>query len=154
MKPSSGLEPSVYGGGGSPSSRFLLESPLSSWGSAALTSASAVEGRFEGFSKGGAGAKAGSVYGSGSVTIALACAAAAELGELGGKYKDENGGGRGDGGFEDEANAGREYRGSELGSAVWVSVDTWEYIFSDTDEPSLDSRVTDNLESLLAAGPQ
>jgi hypothetical protein len=40
VNPSSGLEPSVYGGGGSPSSRSLLPCPsLVSRGSAALVSA-------------------------------------------------------------------------------------------------------------------
>lgn len=44
VKPSSGLEPSVYGGGGSPSSRSLLDCPsLVSRGSAALVSATTVD---------------------------------------------------------------------------------------------------------------
>lgn len=44
VKPSSGLEPSVYGGGGSPSSRSLLDLPsLVSRGSAALVSATTVD---------------------------------------------------------------------------------------------------------------
>ena len=44
VKESSGLEPSVYGGGGSPSSAALLDgSPLLSDGSAALVSCSTVE---------------------------------------------------------------------------------------------------------------
>lgn len=45
VNPSSGLEPSVYGGGGSPSSKSLLDCPgLVSRGSAALVSATTVEG--------------------------------------------------------------------------------------------------------------
>ncbi|KAH9827147.1 hypothetical protein Tdes44962_MAKER03117 [Teratosphaeria destructans] len=44
VKPSSGLEPSVYGGGGSPSSKSLLDCPsLVSRGSAALVSATTEE---------------------------------------------------------------------------------------------------------------
>lgn len=58
VKPSSGLEPSVYGGGGSPSSRSLLDWPLLlSRGSAALVSVT-TDGAAEvavGSSKGGAG---------------------------------------------------------------------------------------------------
>lgn len=66
---SSGLEPSVYGGGGSPSSVALFEaSPLLSDGRAALVSASTLVGpRFA--STGGPGQKAGG--GSGSAKIAL-----------------------------------------------------------------------------------
>lgn len=39
VKESSGLEPSEYAGGGSESSSFLEDSPLVSWGRAALVSA-------------------------------------------------------------------------------------------------------------------
>ena len=47
VNPSSGLDPSVYGGGGSVSSEFFPEgSPLVSSGKAALTSASAADGLF------------------------------------------------------------------------------------------------------------
>lgn len=64
---SSGLNPSVYGGGGSPSSALLFDgSPLVSGGSAALVSASAVAAAAD--SKGEVGAKAGSDEKSGSVT--------------------------------------------------------------------------------------
>ena len=45
VKPSRGLDPSVYGGGGSPSSKSLLDCPsLVSRGSAALVSATTVDG--------------------------------------------------------------------------------------------------------------
>lgn len=57
--PSSGLEPSVYGGGGSPLSSLLEEASLSlvSLGSAALVSATTLEIDDEdGSSKAGAGA--------------------------------------------------------------------------------------------------
>lgn len=60
---SSGLEPSLYGGGGSPSSKsLLLPAPsLVSRGSAALVSATAALAAEEDDSwNGGAGAKAGS----------------------------------------------------------------------------------------------
>lgn len=59
VNPSSGLEPSVYGGGGSPSSKSLLDWPcFVSRGSAALVSATTVEGDPKDSSNGGAGAKA------------------------------------------------------------------------------------------------
>ena len=64
---SSGLDPSVYGGGGSPSSALLVEgSRLVSRGSAALVSASAVAAAAN--SNGDASANAGSDENSGSVT--------------------------------------------------------------------------------------
>ena len=71
VKPSSGLEPSVYGGGGSPSSRLLMEdSALLSCGNAALTCSSRTEGAIRGL--GGAdGAIAGTIEGLGSVMRAL-----------------------------------------------------------------------------------
>lgn len=109
MKESKGLDPSVYGGGGSPSSALLPEaSPFVSGGSAALVSASAVLGTtnwvsLEG-SNGGAGAKAVSVAESVAVIEGL------KWWTVSGreKYKDENGGGRGDGGVEeDDAGAKR-----------------------------------------------
>jgi hypothetical protein len=57
---SRGLDPSLYGGGGSPSSISLLLDPsLVSRGSAALVSATAVAAEEEDSVKGGAGAKAG-----------------------------------------------------------------------------------------------
>ena len=74
---SSGLEPSVYGGGGSPSSTpFPDGSPFVSFGSAALVSATAVdaaEGPKGGAvsSNGGAGAKAAIDAQDASVTEAL-----------------------------------------------------------------------------------
>ena len=68
VNPSRGLEPSVYGGGGSVSSApFVEDSPLVSCGSAAFTSASAADGPSGG--SGGTGcAIAGGAEGSGSVT--------------------------------------------------------------------------------------
>lgn len=58
VKPSKGLDPSLYGGGGSPSSRSLLEEPslsLLSRGRAALVSATAdATAEDEDSSKGGA----------------------------------------------------------------------------------------------------
>ena len=68
VKPSRGLDPSVYGGGGSPSSVVLLDgSPLMSRGKAALSSASTALVPV-GLSNGEAGANDGRVDGSGSVT--------------------------------------------------------------------------------------
>ena len=62
----------MYGGGGSPSSSPLPEdSPLVSGGSEVLTSASATDVALGVASNGGAGAKAGKVEESGSVTRAL-----------------------------------------------------------------------------------
>ena len=60
---SSGLDPSVYGGGASSSSAPLLDSPLLSAGSAALVSASTLDKP----AAGDTGVKAG---GGGSVTDA------------------------------------------------------------------------------------
>ena len=55
VKPSRGLDPSVYGGGGSPSSRSLLENPsFVSRGRAALAWAAAARDE-DGGSNGGAG---------------------------------------------------------------------------------------------------
>ena len=66
--PSRGLEPSVYGGGGSDSSTLFADDlPLVSSGNAALTSASAVDGP-TGVSRCVMCAKTGGVRGSGSVT--------------------------------------------------------------------------------------
>lgn len=72
VNPSNGLDPSVYGGGGSPSSRSLLEEAslsLVSRGRAALVSATTLGNEDEdGASKGGAGAKAGRLSGAQSLT--------------------------------------------------------------------------------------
>ena len=69
---SSGLEPSVYGGGASSSSALFEDSPLVSAGSAALVSASAtVALPVTVGPSGGAGQKAGGGSLSGSVTDAL-----------------------------------------------------------------------------------
>ena len=68
----SGLEPSVYGGGGSESSALLLEcSALVSAGKAALVSASTLVARGRAASTGGARQKGGGGHESGSVTEAL-----------------------------------------------------------------------------------
>lgn len=67
-----GLEPSVYGGGGSDSSPPLFEdSPLVSAGSAAFASCSTLVGAGLTSCSGGAGEKAGGGVESGSVTRAL-----------------------------------------------------------------------------------
>lgn len=69
VKESSGLEPSVYGGGGSLSSVALLDgSPLLSDGSAALVSFSTVVAGLCVFATGGPGQNAGG--GSGSASMA------------------------------------------------------------------------------------
>jgi len=62
----------------------LLDFPLLSRGRAALTSASAVEGRLERLSNGGAGARVGREDVSGSVTRTLACPVAVSM-AVGGK---------------------------------------------------------------------
>ncbi len=106
VKESSGLDPSVYGGGGSPSSALLLgHSPFVSAGSAALVSTSAELGAvdenvFWG-SNGGVGAKAGSETESVSVIDVFMRSKVF----WGGKYRDENGGGRGGGGAEEDDGA-------------------------------------------------
>ena len=70
VKESRGLEPSVYGGGGSPSSAALFDgSPLLSDGSAALVSCSTVVAVLYVAATGGPGQKAGG--GSGSANMAL-----------------------------------------------------------------------------------
>lgn len=67
------------------------DSPFVSCGSAAFTSASAVE-RMNGDSSGGTCEKAGGADGSGSVTRTFAnCGQFSEV--EGGKYSEENGGG-------------------------------------------------------------
>lgn len=72
---SSGLGPSVYGGGGSPSSTPLPDdSPLASGRSAALASAAALDSASSSArasSKEGAGAVASSELQTASVTVAL-----------------------------------------------------------------------------------
>lgn len=106
VKESSGLDPSVYGGGGSPSSALLLgHSPFLSAGSAALVSTSAELGAVDenvfGGSNGGVGAKAGSETESVSVIDVFMRSKVF----WGGKYRDENGGGRGGGGAEEDDGA-------------------------------------------------
>lgn len=102
VKPSSGLEPSVYGGGGSPSSRSLLDWPsLVSRDSAALVSATTVEapGEPSVSSNGGAGGSRGAVAVSDSdaqlaVTSALYGSASQGLGKYrAGKLWEWKGGG-------------------------------------------------------------
>lgn len=102
VKPSSGLEPSVYGGGGSPSSRSLLDVPLLvSRGSAALVSATTVEGAacccsVSGNGNGGAG-PAGAVAVRGAVAHAVVrgygCSGDGSGKYCAGKPCEENGGG-------------------------------------------------------------
>lgn len=88
VKESSGLEPSVYGGGGSPSSAALLDgSPLVSDGSAALVSCSTVVAVLYVAATGGPGQKAGG--GSGSANMALKLSEGFESREK----RDENDGG-------------------------------------------------------------
>lgn len=132
-----------------------------------MTSTSAAEARLERPSNGGAGANTGRVHGSGSVTYTFACATAAVEDE-GGKKREANGGGCGDDGPEDEEAAGPGYSGSGSRSGSQACVDIRKESFlsdtcarvqvsllgdaePDTDEPSLESRVADNLKSLLAA---
>lgn len=71
VKDSSGLEPSLYGGGGSPSSRSLLLDPsLVSRGRAALVSATALAAADdEGSLKGGATENAGGESGCELVSL-------------------------------------------------------------------------------------
>ncbi len=72
VKESSGLDPSVYGGGGSDSSAVLLDSAFVSAGSAALVSASTlVVPTAVAASAGSTGVNAGGGLGSGSLTKAL-----------------------------------------------------------------------------------
>ena len=74
VSPLTGLDPSVYGGGGSPSSISLLDPSLSllSLGSAAFVSATTVGTDDEdGASNGGAGAKVGGESGARVVTKTL-----------------------------------------------------------------------------------
>ena len=138
---SSGLEPSVYGGGGSPSSSPLPEDwPLVSEGRAALVSASTlVVARAAAGSIGGAGQNAGGGEESGSVMDA-----STRSGEVAvGKKSEEKGGGGSElvvdaAGAPDSCSV---YRGSlSQGTA-----EEGKELLSDTDEPSLDSRVADNV---------
>ena len=100
VNPSSGLDPSVYGGGGSVSSKFFPDaSPLVSSGKGAFISASTVEETLGGWST-AVGVKAGGAEGSGSVTTTFADSGGDE-----GK-SEENGGGLESAQFEDEANVG------------------------------------------------
>jgi hypothetical protein len=82
---SMGLDPSVYGGGGSPSSTPLLDgSPLVSGGSAALASAAALDSASSSArasSKEGAGAVASSELQTVSVTVALMRSSSASEGK-------------------------------------------------------------------------
>lgn len=88
VKESSGLEPSVYGGGGSPSSAALLDgSPLLSDGSAALVSFSTVVAGLYVVATGGPGQNAGG--GSGSANMARKLSEELEPTEK----RDENDGG-------------------------------------------------------------
>ena len=108
VKESSGLEPSVYGGGGSPSSAALLDgSPLVSDGSAALVSFSTVVAELYVAATGGPGQNAGG--GSGSASMARKLSDEFEPSEK----RDEN-----DGGSEGRNDrASSEDGGSESNSA-------------------------------------
>lgn len=95
VKPSMGLDPSVYGGGGSPSSYSLLEEPsLVSLGSAAFVSATTVAAaEDEEPRRGSSDEKAGSC----SVGLAgLAALWASPVVGSEGKKSDEKGGGYGE----------------------------------------------------------
>lgn len=102
MNESSGLDPSVYGGGGSPSSSPLLEdSPLLVEDSFALSAAAlhSASSSASASSKEGAGAVARRHSDIDSVTAAfIRCSS-----ESGGKYSDEKGGGFGEDGPEFDA---------------------------------------------------
>lgn len=94
---SSGLDPSLYGGGGSPSSiSLLLEPSLVSRGRAALVSATAdaaAEDEDEDSVNGGAATNAGgaSVWGVSSLALLRSSVASSA-----GKKREEKGGGYGD----------------------------------------------------------
>lgn len=133
----------MYGGGGSPSSTPLFDdSPLQSRGRAAFVSASTFLLEAEVAPLGGAGEKAGGGEESGSVTVtSLRSALLAE-----GKYREEKAGGGGELGVEEACGAsGSQYGGS---SSTGRNVVRKE-ILSDTDEPSLESRVVDNVMAVL-----
>ena len=102
--PSRGLDPSVYGGGGSDSSTPFLadDSPFVSCGSAALTSTSAADGALDDStieSSCTIGEKVGRAAGSGSVTRCFGCR------DCAGNREEKVGGRRG---LEDEGAAGLE----------------------------------------------
>ena len=100
---SSGLEPSVYGGGGSESSALLLEgSALVSKGRAALVSASTLIAPVGATSTGGAGQKGDGGKESGSVTAALKWSVGFAVAES----SEEKGGGARDCGVEEDAGRG------------------------------------------------
>lgn len=141
---SNGLEPSVYGGGGSPSSEPLPGGrSLVSRGSAALVSATALEE--EGVSSNGGAGPAS------TDNDAKSSPAVMELNLCsvwGAKYSDENDGGFGEGkGVADEEDPedcnwscsdGENIRDSSLGGRFSGSA-------ADTDEPSLESRGDDKV---------
>jgi hypothetical protein len=109
---SKGLKPSEYAGGGSVSSSFLEDSALLSRGNAALVSATASnddvddKGLFE--ISGANGAYAGTEAElPASVTAVLYASTACSVET----YRDEKGGGRGDGGGEEEDASDRGYVG-------------------------------------------
>ena len=81
---SSGLDPSVYGGGGSPSSTLFEDSPLVSGGSAALLSLAArhsASSWARASSKEGAGACAKKDSDTDSVTVAFMRSSSSEVGK-------------------------------------------------------------------------
>lgn len=144
MKESSGLDPSVYGGGGSPSSTPRVEDcPLQSEGSAAFVSASTLLLEAEVAPIRGAGEKAGGGEESGSVTVTwMRSALLAE-----GKYREEKAGGGGELEVEEACGAsGSGYGGSSCAGRIVVRNE----ILSDTDEASLESRVVENVMAVFA----
>ena len=103
MNESIGLDPSVYGGGGSPSSTARFDaSPFVSGGKATFVSAAT-------FDSGSSSAKASSKEGAGAVakydslTPSVTSIANRSSSALDGKYSEEKGGGRGEGGPEADA---------------------------------------------------
>ncbi len=143
MKESSGLDPSVYGGGGSPSSTPLLDdSPLQSRGRAAFVSASTFLLEAEVAPIRGAEGKAGGGEESGSVTVtSMQSALFVE-----GKYREEKAGGGGELGVDEACGAsGSVYGGSSSTGRIVARKE----ILSDTDEPSLESRVVDNVMAVF-----
>ncbi len=127
---------------------MLEDSPLVSAGKAALVSASAALGLYRGPSSnvtnGGVGAKAGRVAESVSVTKGLEWSTLV----CGGKYKDENGGGRGDVGVEEDEEVKNGGLEGGLVTKSWSSFGREEgscVSAKATDEPALGSRGTDKV---------
>lgn len=115
-------------------------------GSAALVSASTLVVPATAASAGGTGLKAGGGSLRGSVIDALR-----RSGDIcGGKYRDEKGGGAKEGKLDDGAGGSGSSGDSVYGGSVSQGpMDARMETLSDTDEPSLESRVTDNLMVIL-----